>query len=711
MKKRRSKSKLKFNRQDNLFSLKKKTFFAISAVIIFSIFFFTAPFLKKTIQTVSAADLSSIIPAAETASKTINLNPGIYDVNTDFDVPKNITLHFQEGAVISIANGATLTISGPIDDTTNKIFDDQNSDNSKGVKFGPGAYTFARPEWWGAKNDNNPASAPANVAAIEKAMWSYKMPSGQVSSNTQAATVKLRPGVYFIDKPIILRRDFFLGGEGNSKNEAEAATLKLKDGSNCNMLENEATDQWNNVTVSNLRLVGGSQTAPSRGYQITRIGNTGQRYKKINIRDCFFTGFNDYAILNQGEFIGENWIENNLIEKSKNGMRLNMGDAFARNNTVSVYGDYGIYLDLFGQPFEGNDISGAKTCLYTKGTENANISRNRIHDCKYGIRTGQGSVLTYNTIENNSSDGIYIGGTPSNDYNFSRDPMVSHNTIRNNGGFGINFDGTAPVGGGFISSNDFSGNASGAINFNRNTFTGTGPFGFRNFIQIEKNSGIDTDGLSSSLESVSNPSAAKSSEWKTANSSPVTLRDFVNASPGKDFNLSFGDSNTTVDFMKDYGPELVNHGSFDSAEGWTISGSWSYDASNQVMHNTGASGGGWMYRFDLGADQGAYYEVSFTIKDYISGAVAPYLGVYGDAGTELQAKGNGRYSQVIKNSTTMYSKKLGFWADSFNGSIDDISLKKVDSNIKGNGGVEKKFSAGETMHCTKGTDYYWYCEQ
>jgi hypothetical protein len=109
----------------------KITFSKISATALFcslilGIFLFLPIATKNNNQTlikvVYAGDFSSIIAAAGSNPITLSLSPGTYDVFSNLTVPANISLQFEQGAIISIADSATLTINGTIEDCAYQCF-------------------------------------------------------------------------------------------------------------------------------------------------------------------------------------------------------------------------------------------------------------------------------------------------------------------------------------------------------------------------------------------------------------------------------------------------------------------------------------------------------------------------------------------------------------------------------------------------------------
>jgi parallel beta-helix repeat protein len=685
----------------------------IFSLVLISAFLFAKP--KQIIKTVYAdGDLATMISSAGTSPITLKLTPGVYNISSDLTIPYNVTLNFQNGAVISIAGGATLSIKGPIDDCAYKIFDDQNTDYGKGVKFVHASITQVRPEWWGANADNNPASSSANVPAMERAMWS-PAPTGNVMET--GIPVEFRTGTYYIDRAIKLPLNTYLDGDGDSHDPANAATIRLKDNSNTNMIEweNGVNNNAGKVEIYNLRFVAGSQTSKVDGIHMSAG----------HVRRCAFTGFNDYALHMYSS--GESWIEDNVIENSYNGIYFeNLWDGWARNNTISVYGEYGANLFSYAHTFTGNDISGnnkTTNCLYLKYSEGALLNNNHLHNCMYGLRMGNGGIITGNIIENNLSHGIFVGKESDSDnaayYGFAGSPIMRGNIIRNNGGYGIKFYKTL-VGGGIVEENNISGNALGPFYFS-DVVVGTDPWSDRRYTLIKNNTGVDDSQANypALAQNSPIPSVGKSEGWKTSNTSATSIIDFTDAPWGKEINIRFGDSNTTLKFFNNKGPELVANGDFSSSSGWNLA-PWTYygvgdcctyDAQNGVMHFTG---NGQLLEQTIDAHQGGYYELTFTIKNYVSGKVQPYLNAYGGAmfSNDPVFNSNGTYTLVIGALADYHN--VGFRAtpgsSGFIADIDNVSVKEVGSALKGNGGVEKKYNSGDSVLCTKDYINYWHCE-
>jgi len=84
-----------------------------------------------------------------------------YQLSTNETIPSNITLEIENGAVINIASGKTLTINGPFKAGLYQVFSGDGS-----VSFGSGAVAEVYPEWWGAMFDGTTDDSAALNAAI-----------------------------------------------------------------------------------------------------------------------------------------------------------------------------------------------------------------------------------------------------------------------------------------------------------------------------------------------------------------------------------------------------------------------------------------------------------------------------------------------------------------------------------------------------------------
>jgi hypothetical protein len=485
--------------------------------------------ITQSLSAAFAAELSSIIPSGA-APVTVKIEAGAYTVSIDTTIPANVNLHINEGAIISIADGITLYINGPIDDCSYQIFDDQNYSTSKGAKFNGGTFSSVRPEWWGAKADGNPSSSTKNSRAIEKAMYCAN------------SSVLFSIGEYYIERTIALKAGKTLIGLGDTRNYAASTVIRLIDNVNLSMIEEAETSGYHNTgDIVNIRFHGGNQSQIVNGINFIHANVRG-----VRIKNCAFTNFNGWAMYFGSDDglvgTGRCMLENNLIDNCSNGMKLYFFDGWARNNEINVTGSYGIKFAGFDTPFQGNIIDGkglAQYGIFVSGVNFTNISNNIIRNCQQGVYFNDcPGIFTDNIIENNLLDGVYV---TRGIYNSG---IITNNKVLANGRYGMNLSfGYIFTSDSFIKNNVITGNALGAINIPTIYETGkSSPI-------IEDNEGVDVNVSSYPvLISSATPRVDISKRWETHNNVAVTISDFKYVPKGKDIVIYFKDNFTTLKF-------------------------------------------------------------------------------------------------------------------------------------------------------------------
>lgn len=93
------------------------------------------------------AAISCAIADATTKGGTVSFSPGTYKISSNITVPENVTLHFQNGAKLSVDAGVKVTINGPVEAGIHHIF------SGAGTIAGSMKVTNVVPQWFGAKGD------------------------------------------------------------------------------------------------------------------------------------------------------------------------------------------------------------------------------------------------------------------------------------------------------------------------------------------------------------------------------------------------------------------------------------------------------------------------------------------------------------------------------------------------------------------------------
>jgi len=111
--------------------------------------------------------IKKAIDATTQRKGTLYFPSGTWRITGNLTIPAHLAVKIDNGALLSLAPGATLIIEGSLVDCLWQIFDDDNTDLSKGVKLSRHAATYVRPEWWGLMSNGDSAT---NWKALTKAL-------------------------------------------------------------------------------------------------------------------------------------------------------------------------------------------------------------------------------------------------------------------------------------------------------------------------------------------------------------------------------------------------------------------------------------------------------------------------------------------------------------------------------------------------------------
>ncbi len=169
---------------------------------------------------------------------TLHFTSGTWRISSKLTIPELVAVKIDSGAMLSIAKGATLLINGPLIDCLWQIFDDDNTDLTKGVKLARHTVSYVRPEWWGLQGSNNinPANSTANCKALTNAL-------NCSTTGKSETTVLFSPGIFYFNDTIKLSPHCHLKGQNNfSSSGHEGAWLQLVSGTNKYFFEGNHID-------------------------------------------------------------------------------------------------------------------------------------------------------------------------------------------------------------------------------------------------------------------------------------------------------------------------------------------------------------------------------------------------------------------------------------------------------------------------------------
>lgn len=120
------------------------------------------------------------------------------------------------------------------------------------------------------------------------------------------------------------------------------------------------------------------------------------------------------------------------------------------------------------------------------------------------------------------------------------------------------------------------------------------------------------------------------------------------------------------------GPDLVVNGGFSSSANWITQAGWSIagDKASASASNTA------VYQGLVGTVNGAWYRVTFTVSDYVSGSVSVVL----RGGQTPSVSSNGTFTALVGPTSGSDANCYVAAASNFTGSIDNISVKELPGN-------------------------------
>lgn len=322
-------------------------------------------------------------------SVTVEIPAGAYAVGSDLTIPSNVALKVQNGALLTVASGKTLTINGPFSAGLYQVFSGSGS-----VEFAIGSVAEMNLEWWGGLPDGSTNCQTALTAAVAAMPASY------------GGTIRLASGIYMIDGLNITQAGVRIVGSG-------IETTKLKSTATINMqlLNLKGEHSYLADMTMDHNATGGSMPPPTSGdgAEILWIQSSHSKIERIRFIDpynCFVVvmgkaageGIEDVTIKNC-EFINEE-----VTTQGYDGVQVYGGDRTARNvriedcyfentiragvnldtNVIGVevigcrfhhtnfddqpYGSYALLTNggPDGVVFRDNDVYGAKVAVFAR---------------------------------------------------------------------------------------------------------------------------------------------------------------------------------------------------------------------------------------------------------------------------------------------------------------------------------------------------------
>ena len=156
--------------------------------------------------------IKAALAAAGSSQATLHLPPGNWVIPENLNFPKNITLRFERGAILSLDSGVNVTIAGEIEAGFQQIF------SGPGRVEGNIMARFIYPQWWGAQGDGVADDYEAITQAAHAA-------AGKV--------LYFKHGTYLTSQMIVLPEQIFVDADPGTIIKAEQIHAGSHDGRRC----------------------------------------------------------------------------------------------------------------------------------------------------------------------------------------------------------------------------------------------------------------------------------------------------------------------------------------------------------------------------------------------------------------------------------------------------------------------------------------------
>jgi len=249
-------------------------------------------------------------------------------VTADATVPRNVALQFVSGGTVDVAEGAVLTIQGPVTAAALRIFTGAGR-----VAFSSGAVEHVYPQWWGAVADGHADDSAAIQAAVDA------LPSG--------GTVRFRGGSYNIGSTITMPSGITLQGPGTLRSHTVLPALIQS--------PNPAarTDNWH---ISRMLLSGGAVNGDRSAIGIDMTNVCRSLIEDVEVRSCdigikmdgpIFCGYNNLMRLQIGGCDIGIEMSNSTIKTSLFASNIGAVDVGLSLETTNELDAFGVSIEAF----------------------------------------------------------------------------------------------------------------------------------------------------------------------------------------------------------------------------------------------------------------------------------------------------------------------------------------------------------------------------
>lgn len=316
-------------------------------------------------------------------------NTTTYTFSTSETIPSNIQCVFEEGAILSVDSGKTLTVNSP---------EHIIAGHSRQIMSGSGSLAFTNggtvySEWWG--NNTTPGTTDM-TSEIQAAMTSIG--SGKV---------KFLDYIYLVSSALSVPSMIKLRGTGRYyTNNTKGTVIKLADSSDSSILTCSATQY--NIIVKGIKFDGNKANQTDTTDVLVDLTNA----RRVIIDNCYFYNAIGDALKVQLAHITHCFFMTN----DRRNVHLVTDNYFASNEVAGgwhsgvSWSDGSVWAGAGANKILNNSIylCGGSNGLAIYGSVKNIVIGNRInHNYAYGIfmHTADYNIVKGNRLENNSSCG------------------------------------------------------------------------------------------------------------------------------------------------------------------------------------------------------------------------------------------------------------------------------------------------------------------
>ena len=332
------------------------------------------------------------------------IGPHTYRVVGDLTLPPDMTLRFEHGAIVQVADNATLTLNCGVIAGPWRIF------RGAGRVVGKPRVDFVRPQWWGTDAD-------ALQAAVR-----FKR-------------VHLGTGQYTIDRRIIVGSDTHITGEPGCLVTSTRAGMNLHEGFFTNLPIGKGSDEpgpVRNLTIEGVKF---KNTTATGIFGLALFTGKGQTHENIRFVNCEAVGGGLLNVNNvKNILIKDNFCHSSTLEQEKYEVLGTTGDYPKFDNQNGIYLGGGVIEDAI---IVNNRILGPRChgiCVVSAHVYNRTYE-DRDPDQSF---PGKRILIQGNTVaappNNFCAGGIFVG--------FVQDCRIVGNHVEGYNDVGIDFEGS-----------------------------------------------------------------------------------------------------------------------------------------------------------------------------------------------------------------------------------------------------------------------------